>query len=207
MNLIFLGPPGAGKGTQASRVAQELNIRHISTGNMLREAIAAKSDLGLQVKEIIERGDLVPDALIVSVVRECLEQSDCAPGVLLDGFPRTIQQAEALSGFAKIDAVVNIDVPEAEVVERISGRRMCRACGESRHYSQVPDGRCPLCGGEMYQRADDEAETVRNRMRVYEVQTAPLIAYYQQQGNLLDIQGNQSVEDVFAQIIDALKGL
>lgn len=207
MNLVFLGPPGAGKGTQASRVSAAFGIAHISTGAILREAIAAGTDLGRKAKAIIDRGELVPDDIVIGIVKDRLSQPDCAKGYLLDGFPRTVPQAEALDTFSKVEAAVNVDVPAEEIIERIAGRRVCQACGEAMHVSLLREGKCAKCGGEVVQRDDDRAETVRNRLLVYESQTKPLIDYYRRQDVLIDIDGNQEIDAVLADVMAALKGL
>ncbi|MDD4797023.1 MAG: adenylate kinase [Eubacteriales bacterium] len=207
MNLVFLGPPGAGKGTQASKVSAAFGIAHISTGAILREAIAAGTELGRKAKAIMDSGALVPDDIVIGIVRERLAQSDCRNGYLLDGFPRTVPQAQALDTFSRVEAAVNVDVPAEELVERIAGRRVCKVCGEAMHVSLLRDGSCAKCGGEVMQRDDDKAETVRNRLRVYESQTKPLIEYYRGQGVLIDINGNQPIDAVLADILSALEGL
>jgi adenylate kinase len=190
MKLVFLGPPGAGKGTIAARVTELLNAPHVSTGNIFREAIAAASPLGLKVKGIIDAGKLVDDATTIELVRERLTQNDVKDSYILDGFPRTIAQAEALSGFSSVDRVINFDVPDSVVIERLSGRLVCRKCGFNWHKTFNPpekDGVCGKCGGEIYTREDDRAEAVKKRLDVYREQTAPLIEYYRKKGLLADI--------------------
>ncbi len=205
MRMVFLGPPGAGKGTQAARVAEKLAVPHISTGAMLREAMAEGSDMGKAAKGFIDAGQLVPDEVVIGIVRERLAKADCAKGFLLDGFPRTVAQAEALEGFAALDAAINVDVAEDVLVERIAGRRMCRACGEALHVHSLNGATtCPRCGGELYQRTDDNETTVRNRMKVYNEQTKPLIDYYARKGILRDVDGDRAIADVFADILTAL---
>ncbi|MDR3084839.1 MAG: adenylate kinase, partial [Christensenellaceae bacterium] len=176
MKLIFLGPPGAGKGTQAERVAKELAIPQISTGEILRQAMREGTETGLKAKAFIEKGELVPDGVILEIVRERLSQPDCQNGYLLDGFPRTLPQAEALEGIATIDKVLNLQVNNAAIVKRLSGRRTCEGCGHTTHADLAPDGICPLCGKKLVQRADDAADAVENRLKVYDAQTKPLIA-------------------------------
>uniref|UniRef100_A0A7C3ZFR9 Adenylate kinase n=1 Tax=Archaeoglobus fulgidus TaxID=2234 RepID=A0A7C3ZFR9_ARCFL len=208
MNLIFLGPPGAGKGTQAKRVAEKYGIPQISTGDMLREAVAKGTELGKKAKEYMDRGELVPDEVVIGIVRERLQQSDCEKGFILDGFPRTLAQAEALDGMLKelnkkIDAVINVAVPEEEVVKRITNRRTCRNCGAVYHLVYAPpkeDNRCDKCGGELYQRDDDREETVRERYRVYRKNTEPLIDYYRNKGILYDVDGTKDIEGVWKEI-------
>ena len=205
MNVIFLGPPGAGKGTQAVRICERLGIPQISTGDILRRAIKEQTPTGLAAKAYIDAGALVPDSVVIDIVRERLAQPDCQKGYVLDGFPRTVPQAEALAGFADIDAVVDIDVSDEKLIERLSGRRVCPACGGTYHVAHL-DGRtgCERCGAELIQRDDDRAETVLSRLNVYHKQTAPLIEYYEQRGLLRRVDGAQPMEDCFNAILAAL---
>lgn len=203
MKLIFLGPPGAGKGTQAVRVAEKCGIAHISTGDMLRAEIREGTELGKQAKAIIDRGELVSDDVIIGMVKNRIQANDCKNGFLFDGFPRTVAQADALQEITKIDYVVNIDVPAARLVDRISGRRMCPDCGAAYHISTYHSDVC-TCGGKLYQRDDDTAETVSNRLAVYERQTQPLIDYYQAKGLLVTVNGDAAVDAVTAEISRAL---
>ncbi len=205
MKLIFLGPPGAGKGTQAERVIQSLGIPQISTGEILRRAIKEQTETGRRAQSYIESGALVPDEIVLALVEERLQSPDCANGYLLDGFPRTIKQAEALDNIARMDAVVNIQVPDEVIVERLSGRRVCAACGHTTHVSIAKDGICPVCGKPLTQRKDDEASTVRNRLTTYAQQTRPLIEYYEKQGLLLSVDGCLPMEEVTAQILSKLR--
>ena len=205
MKLIFLGPPGAGKGTQAERIAAAQKIAHISTGDMLRAEMREGTELGLAAKAIIERGELVPDDVIIGMVKNRIQQPDCAGGFLFDGFPRTVAQADALSALCGIDCVINIDVPFARLVDRISGRRMCPGCGAAFHVSNYTAETCDKCGATLYQRDDDQAETVQNRLRVYEAQTQPLIDYYASRQLLTTVDGDQTVDAVTAQIAAALR--
>lgn len=205
MKLIFLGPPGAGKGTQAERIAAAQKIAHISTGDMLRAEMREGTELGLAAKAIIERGELVPDDVIIGMVKNRIQQPDCAGGFLFDGFPRTVAQADALSALCEIDCVINIDVPFARLVDRISGRRMCPGCGAAFHVSNYTSETCDKCGATLYQRDDDQAETVQNRLRVYEAQTQPLIDYYASRQLLTTVDGDQTVDAVTAQIAAALR--
>ena len=192
MNVVFLGPPGAGKGTQAKAICEKFGVPHISTGDILREAVAEGSDLGLEAKSYMDSGGLVPDDLVVSMVAERLGRDDCAEGFVLDGFPRTIAQAEALeetleTNNMRVDCVVFFEVDDEQVVGRLSGRRTCRQCGENYHLSFMPPtekGICDKCGGELYQRDDDRAETVRERLSVYYAQTADVVTYYDERGLL-----------------------
>ena len=205
MNLIFLGPPGAGKGTQAVRVCEQLGIPQISTGDILRRAIKDETPTGLAAKSYIDKGQLVPDSVVIDIVRERLVQDDCKNGYLLDGFPRTVAQAEALEGFAKIDAVVDIDVSDEKLVARLSGRRVCLSCGGTYHVSQLNGSMtCAKCGNELIQRADDKAETVLSRLTVYHAQTEPLIEFYTQRGLLKEIDGAQPMDDCYAAILAVL---
>ncbi len=197
MNLIFLGPPGAGKGTLAGLVAKELGIPQISTGDIFRDAIKRETELGKQVKAIVGRGDLVPDELTVSLVRERLARPDAAKGYILDGFPRTIPQAEALEGFQKLDAVVNFVIGDDVVVLRLTGREVCRACGAIYHVRNMPSkvkGVCDRCGGQTYTRDDDTLESITNRLEVYKQQTEPLIAFYRKRGLLRDVDSSTTPE-------------
>lgn len=208
MVILFLGAPGAGKGTQASLIAKKLNIPHISTGDIFREAVSKGTELGRKAKEYMDRGELVPDEVVIGIVKERLSQEDCRKGFVLDGFPRTVAQAEALDKVledlgAKLDFVFNINVSEEEVVRRLTGRRTCRNCNAVYHVEFNPpakDGICDACGGELYQRDDDKEETVRNRMRVYLEKTAPLIDYYKSKGVLIDINGELPVDGVTKEI-------
>ncbi len=205
MNLIFLGPPGAGKGTQAVRVCEQLGIPQISTGDILRRAIKNETPTGLAAKSYIDKGQLVPDSVVIDIVRERLVQDDCKNGYLLDGFPRTVAQAEALEGFAKIDAVVDIDVSDEKLVARLSGRRVCLSCGGTYHVSQLNGSMtCAKCGNELIQRADDKAETVLSRLTVYHAQTEPLIDFYTKRGLLKEIDGAQPMDDCYAAIMSVV---
>jgi adenylate kinase len=199
MKLIFLGPPGAGKGTLAAKAVDILKVPHISTGAIFRSAIAAKSPLGLKVKAIIDAGKLVDDDTTIALVKERLAEEDARSGYILDGFPRTIAQAEALAGFSTVDKVVNFDIPDSGVLERLSGRRVCRVCGHNFHTlfdAPKKDGVCDHCGGEVYTRDDDRPEAVQKRLEVYRAQTAPLIDHYRSKGLLLDVDARPKVEQV-----------
>ena len=205
MNVIFLGPPGAGKGTQAVRVCERLGIPQISTGDILRRAIKEQTPTGLAAKSYIDKGQLVPDSVVIDIVRERLAQDDCKAGYLLDGFPRTVLQAEALETFAKIDAVVDIDVSDEKLVERLSGRRVCLACGGTYHVSMLNgETTCAKCGETLIQRDDDKAETVLSRLTVYHAQTEPLIDFYTKRGLLKEIDGAQPMDDCYAAIMSVL---
>ena len=205
MKVILLGAPGAGKGTQAVRLAKRYNIPHISTGDIFRSNIKERTPIGIVAKSYIDKGQLVPDEVTIQIVKERLEKDDCKNGYLLDGFPRTVSQAEALDGFSEIDSVVNIDVPLNKLMRRITGRRVCGKCGESYHIDYL-DGStsCKKCDGELIQRADDNEETVGKRLEVYEKQTAPLIDHYKSKGKLIDIDGDGDIDSVFAAIVERL---
>lgn len=202
MNVILLGAPGAGKGTQATRISDKFGMPHISTGDIFRENIKNQTKIGLLAKSYIDKGNLVPDEVTCEIVKDKLQQDDCKNGYLLDGFPRTIAQAEALDKFAKIDAVVNIDVDFSLIMDRLCGRRVCRDCGESYHITKLNGATtCSRCGGELYQRKDDNPETVQSRLEVYTEQTAPLIDYYTRKGLLLNfVSTNDPPEVLFEQI-------
>ena len=212
MRLVLLGPPGAGKGTQAKLLVNRFTIPQVSTGDMLRAAVRAGSPLGHEAKQFMDRGALVPDALIIELVRERLQQPDCATGYILDGFPRTVPQAEALektlnSLHASLDHVVSLEVPTEELVQRIAGRRTCRNCGAMCHVRFSPskiEGRCDACGGPMIQRDDDQEETVRRRLMVYTEQTAPLISFYEGRGLLRHVPGTGEITEIFQHIMAAL---
>ncbi len=205
MNVIFLGPPGAGKGTQAVRVCERLGIPQISTGDILRRAIKDQTPTGLAAKSYIDKGALVPDSVVIDIVRERLAQADCQKGYVLDGFPRTVAQAEALSEFATIDAVIDIEVSDEKLIERLSGRRVCLTCGGTYHVSQLNGSTtCAKCGAELVQRNDDKPETVLSRLTVYHAQTAPLIDFYSARGLLKPVDGAQPMESCFEAILPAL---
>lgn len=207
MNIIFLGPPGAGKGTQAQRICAALNIPQISTGDILRRAIKEQTPTGLKAKSFIDAGKLVPDEVIIDIVKDRLAMDDCQNGYILDGFPRTVPQAEALEGIASIDAVVELEVADEKLIERLSGRRVCLKCGATYHVSLLNgETKCAACGEELIQRDDDKAETVLNRLTVYHNQTAPLVDFYQGKGLLKVIDGAQDMDTIFASIMETLKG-
>ncbi len=203
MYLVFLGAPGAGKGTQATKVCEKYNIPHISTGDILRANIKAGTALGVEAKGYIDKGLLVPDEVVIGLVKQRLTESDCHKGFLLDGFPRTIEQAKALNDFAKITCAVNLIVDEKLVVDRIAGRRMCK-CGESYHISWYDKDVCAKCGEKLYQRDDDKEDTVKARLEVYNAQTAPLIEYYSNMGILKNVDGTQEMNKVFDDIVRIL---
>ena len=206
MNLIFLGPPGAGKGTQAKAVCAKWGIPQISTGDMLREAIANQTVTGLMAKRFVDAGQLVPDDVVIAIVKERLQEADCAKGFVLDGFPRTVEQAEALGRFIGIDMVVSLEVGEDALIKRLSGRRVCPACGALYHLEQL-EGQttCEADGSLLFQREDDQAETIKNRLLVYRQKTAPLIDYFQNKGRLKAIDGAQDAAEISAEILKILE--
>ena len=208
MNIIFLGPPGAGKGTQAQIVCQRLGIPQVSTGDMLRAAIAAGTEMGLKAKEYMDQGQLVPDEVVIGIVKDRLADADCQKGYILDGFPRTVEQAKALSTFAKIDVAINLDVPDDVLVKRLSGRRVCPRCGAPYHVDRLNgETVCRADGTPLIQRDDDKAETVLNRLAVYHQKTAPLIDYYREAGLLKNIGGGLSLEEISEEIFRTLEAI
>lgn len=206
MNIVLLGAPGAGKGTQAAKLVEKYGYAHISTGDMLRAAVKNQTPLGLEAKKYMDAGDLVPDEVVIGLVKERLQDPDTEQGFILDGFPRTSTQAVALdSELASLDRALNaallVDVDKEVIIKRLTSRRMCRDCG---HIGSEADATCPKCNGEMYQRDDDNEATVRNRLDVYESSTAPLIDYYRGCDLLIEIDGDRAPEDVFASVKEAL---
>ncbi|MBF0707209.1 MULTISPECIES: adenylate kinase [Bacillaceae] len=215
MNLVLMGLPGVGKGTQAEKIVEKYGIPHISTGDMFRAAIKEGTPLGLKAKEYMDSGNLVPDEVTIGIVRERLGKDDCEKGFLLDGFPRTVAQADALETILadlgkKLDYVVNIAVEEDQLMQRLTGRRVCRNCGATYHVIFNPpkeDGVCDKCGGELYQRDDDKEETVRTRLEVNKQQQQPLLTFYEGKGYLKTIDGNRDINEVFEDVDQLLKGL
>lgn len=204
MKIVLLGAPGAGKGTQATRLAEKYQIPHISTGDIFRTNIKNATPIGVIAKSYIDKGQLVPDDVTVEIVNQRLQESDCQNGYLLDGFPRNVYQAEKLSIISSVDKAVEIHVDLTKLLKRITGRRVC-ACGESYHVDFLGGKTvCSRCGGELYQRDDDTEEIVKSRLSVYQQQTAPLIDYYEKEGKLLVINGDQSIDGVFAEIVKNL---
>lgn len=199
MNLIFLGAPGAGKGTQAEVVCEKLGIPAISTGNMLREAVKNGTPAGLAAKECMDRGDLVPDEVVIGILKDRIAQDDAKNGFILDGFPRTVAQAEALDAMGvQIDKVIEISVPDEKIISRLSGRRVCEGCGASYHVDFKPtkvEGKCNLCGANVVQRIDDKPETVVARLKTYCEKTAPLKDYYMRKGKLITVQGQEEIAE------------
>ena len=199
MNLIFLGAPGAGKGTQAEVVCEKLGIPAISTGNMLREAVKNGTPAGLAAKECMDRGDLVPDEVVIGILKDRIAQDDAKNGFILDGFPRTVAQAEALDAMGvQIDKVIEISVPDEKIISRLSGRRVCEGCGASYHVDFKPtkvEGKCNLCGANVVQRIDDKPETVIARLKTYYEKTAPLNDYYMRKGKLITVQGQEEIAE------------
>lgn len=211
--MILMGPPGAGKGTQAKLLQQKLRVPHISSGDLLRNAVKEQTPLGLQAKRYMERGELVPDSILLGAIEERLGQPDTKKGFILDGFPRTVGQAEALATMlakigSGIDCVTSITVPKDDLVARLCGRRTCRECGAMYHVTFNPPrkpGVCDKCGGELYQREDDREETIRARLGVYERETAPLLALYRQRGVLREVEGTGTQEQVFARVLEQVQ--
>lgn len=215
MNIILMGLPGAGKGTQASKIIKKYPIPHISTGDMFRLAIKNETELGKEAKSYMDKGELVPDSVTIGIVKERLSQSDAKEGFLLDGFPRTVEQAQALNDImdelgTQIDRTINVDVDEEELMNRLTGRRICEVCGTAYHLVFNPpkqEGVCDLDGGKLYQREDDNPETVANRLEVNLKQTQPLLDFYKEQDVLVNVDGSKDIDDVFARIDDILQNL
>lgn len=212
MKIILLGPPGAGKGTQADSIKEKYNLVHISTGDIFRKNMKENTALGIKAKEYVEKGQLVPDEVTIAMVEDRLKQADVKDGFLLDGFPRSVGQAEALDKIlsalgSRIDKVINIEVDKSILVDRAVGRRLCRDCGATYHIKYNPSAKgenCDRCSGELYQRADDTEETVGKRIDVYESETMPLVEYYTGKGNIVTINGDQAIDKVFGDIQTAL---
>ena len=209
MNLILLGAPGAGKGTQAEIICEHLNIPAVSTGNIIREALKSGTEMGLRAKSFVDAGKLVPDEVVIGIIQERLAKDDCKNGFILDGFPRTIPQAEALDSMGVvIDKVIDIEVPDEKIVQRMSGRRVCESCGASYHLlykKPEQEGVCGKCGGTLVQRKDDHPDTVKERLRVYHEQTEPLKDFYQKKGKLAIVEGQEEVADTTRLTLEALE--
>jgi len=213
MHIIVLGAPGAGKGTQADILSQEMNLPHIASGDLFRQALEERTEVGLLAKSYMEKGELVPDEVTIKMILERINQPDCISGCLLDGFPRTLHQAEVLDEVLKeqgktIDKAIYIEVPNEELVKRLSGRRLCRVCQTPYHIISSPPKapeKCDKCGGELYQRSDDREETVKDRLGVFFAQTVPILDYYKKQGKLISVNGNLGIQGVAREIISALK--
>ena len=212
LRTVLLGPPGAGKGTQAVRIVEKYNVPHISTGDIFRENIKNGTELGKKAQEYMNKGELVPDDLVIDLATSRLLEDDCKNGFLLDGFPRTVYQAEKLDEFLtahgmKLDKVIDIEVEKEELITRLTGRRVCKKCVASYHVVNIPpkkEGICDICGGELFQRADDTVETVENRIEVYNEQTMPLVDYYKRADNIVTIDGALPLETVFAEIVKSI---
>jgi len=212
LNIILLGPPGCGKGTQAKMLTEQYQIPQVSTGDILRDAVKKGTAMGLKAKEYMDSGTLVPDEVVIGIIQDRLKQSDCEKGFILDGFPRTVVQAEALDKTLedmgkKIDHSISIDVDDEELLGRLTGRRTCRSCGAMYHVLFNPskkEGVCDVCSGELYQRDDDKETTIRNRLNIYKQQTAPLIDYYKKKDILRPIPGTGKIEDIFKKVVDVL---
>ena len=209
MKLILLGAPGAGKGTQAEIISERLSVPTISTGNIIRAALKAQTEMGVKAKEFIDKGLLVPDDVVIGIVRDRLKEDDCKNGFILDGFPRTVPQAQALDDMGiEIDKVIDIHVPDEKIVQRLSGRRVCGGCGASYHllYKKPDkDGVCNLCGAQLVQRTDDREETVLERLKIYHEQTEPLVEYYRKKNKLVVVEGQEEVSDTTALTLKALE--
>ena len=213
MHILIMGPPGAGKGTQAANIVKEFGVPHISTGDMFRAAVKEGTELGKKAKACMDKGELVPDDVTIGIVAERLQKDDCKKGFILDGFPRTTEQADALQKILadiglKLKAVVNINVPAEDLIERAVGRRICKKCGATYHVKFNPtakEGVCDDCGGELYSRADDNEETMKSRLSVYEASTRPLIEYYRKAGIYEEIDGRQSIDKVKSDLFAALR--
>lgn len=201
MKIILLGAPGAGKGTQAAFLSEKFALPHISTGDIFRYNIKNKTEIGMLAKSYIDQGQLVPDEVTVKIVENRLKEDDCKKGFLLDGFPRTVEQAEALEGFSDIDYVIDIEIPFERLLRRLTGRRVCPKCNASYHIDFLNGNNVCECGAELIHRDDDKEETVTERIKVYEKKTEPLISYYKEKGKLISVNGDQTVENVFAEII------
>ena len=208
LRLVFLGPPGIGKGTYASAISKMYGIPHISTGDIFREEIKRGTELGRKIKEYVERGELVPDEIVIEVVRERLSREDCKKGFILDGFPRTLRQAQALDEMTTLDLALNFVAPDEVIIERLSGRRICRRCGAIYHIKFMPpkvEGVCDICGGELYQREDDKPEVIKRRLELYRRQFKPILDFYRAKGILVDVDASEQADVVIPRIVEVLK--
>lgn len=208
MRIVLLGPPGIGKGSYAKELSKRLGIPHISTGDIFREEIKKETELGKKVKKYVEKGELVPDEIVIEVVRNRLSQPDCQKGFILDGFPRTLIQAKALNEITKIDIVFNFEAPIDVIIDRVSGRRICRKCGAIYHIRYNPpkkNGICDICGGELYQREDDKPEIVKHRLELYDKQFKPIVEYYEKKGLLVTINAARKINEVVDECISIIK--
>jgi len=206
LGIVLLGPPGSGKGTQAKKLSRELGLAHISTGDLLRSAVSNRTELGLKAKEFMDAGELVPDELVIRLMQ--MRMSELGTGFILDGFPRNMEQARRLESITEVDRVINLEVPEEELIKRLTMRRTCRDCGAIYHLIYSPperEGVCDRCGGELYQRSDDTEGVVRQRLQVYRESTLPLIEHYANQGKLISIDGTGDIDEVFMSIVRALR--
>jgi len=215
MKFVLLGPPGAGKGTQAEMLAKKYGIPHIATGDILRQSVKDRTKSGMLAKSYMDKGELVPDQILISIIRDRLSSLDCSKGFILDGFPRTVTQADALSSILrrlnqKLDGMINLEVPQEKMIARLSSRRVCRSCGTNYHIEFNPpkeEGKCDKCGGQLYQRDDDKEESIQNRLKVYRRQTEPLIKYYKKEGLLIPIDGAKDILAVFEDLCTIFEGV
>jgi adenylate kinase len=206
VKISLLGPPGVGKGTAASKLSHELNIPHIATGDMLRESVASKTELGIKAKSYMDKGALVPDGLVIEMIKVRLKENDCENGFILDGFPRTIDQAEEIANIIDIDKVINIQADDEIIVDRISKRRICEKCGAAYHLEYIKpnrEGICDKCSGILYQREDDKPEAIKQRIKTYRDKTKPLITYYSDKGKIIDVDGSGTPQEEYKLILDA----
>ncbi|UZE91834.1 MAG: adenylate kinase [Methanosarcinales archaeon] len=215
MKFVLLGPPGAGKGTQAERLAKKYGIPHIATGDILRQSVKDRTKSGMLAKSYMDKGELVPDQILIGIIRDRLSSVDCSKGFILDGFPRTVTQADALSSILrrlnqKLDGMINLEVPQEKVIARLSSRRVCRSCGTNYHIEFNPpkeEGKCDKCDGQLYQRDDDKEESIQNRLKVYQRQTEPLIKYYKKEGLLIPVDGAKDISAVFEDLCTIFEGV
>ncbi len=215
MKFVLLGPPGAGKGTQAEKLAKKYGIPHIATGDILRQSVKDRTKSGMLAKSYMDKGELVPDQILIGIIRDRLSNPDCSKGFILDGFPRTVTQADALSSILrrlnqKLNGMINLEVPQEKVIARLSSRRVCRSCGTNYHIEFNPpkeEGKCDKCDGQLYQRDDDKEESIQNRLKVYQRQTEPLIKYYKKEGLLIPVDGAKDISAVFEDLCTIVEGV